>query len=535
MVVSAMASTTLAFGYVVSCSAAFFVPFALVGVVCASAFFLDDTLALLWLGSLVNVVLSMLKAVLAHVTPHGKALMADAVHGLGDTVAEVITAFAYIEASKPPDREHPWGHGKIESIGALVVAGVLLYVAATLAWDSITSIAQLLRRTEGEDAEGDATACWGSNVTLPYLGNARRAALAVTVASLFLKESLFRATLIVGERGNSQLAVATAWHHRSDALAAGVTLASQLGTSFGQHYLDSVGGGIVAAMLAHSASESLFESLNDLLDYNAASEEGDGAWEHCGSKALGASIMAVHRVQNHSLRARRMGPFCLVDVTIVVGARLSASAASVVAEAVHNRVMKDFHPYVTDVLVHVDPDGSPQSHKLETGEERSEIFSVDSVEVETIVREAIFSVKSLYPRLPAILEITDLQTYYTSVKAEDGSEASPAISVKADILMPQGILLRSATAVARAARLQVLGTLPGVVDVDIDLELDETGDDVGYQEEVDAEEDPCARCVCAEPSSWPLLPLPGELTEELRRVALSSRFALHHNSLDHHV
>ena len=61
-----------------------------------------------------------------------------------------------------------------------------------------------------------------------------------------------------------------------------------------------------------------------------------------------------------------MGRFCLVDVTIVVDARISASAASVLAEAVHDRLIEDFRPRVTDVLVHVDPDGSPQSHRLET-------------------------------------------------------------------------------------------------------------------------------------------------------------------------
>lgn len=62
----------------------------------------------------------MAKLALAQLAEQQKALMADAVHGLGDSLAEVLTAFAYVEAARPPDVEHPWGHGKIESMGAVV-------------------------------------------------------------------------------------------------------------------------------------------------------------------------------------------------------------------------------------------------------------------------------------------------------------------------------------------------------------------------------------------------------------------------------
>ncbi|CAE8611232.1 unnamed protein product, partial [Polarella glacialis] len=79
----------------------------------------------------------------------------------------------------------------------------------------------------------------------------------------------------------SNLAVATAWHHRSDSLAAGVALGSQLGSALGGwHALDPLGGGVVAAMLGQSALSSLRDSLDDLLDYNAAAAElAEGAGE----------------------------------------------------------------------------------------------------------------------------------------------------------------------------------------------------------------------------------------------------------------
>lgn len=184
-----------------------------------------------------------------------------------------------------------------------------------------------------------------------------------------------------------------------------------------------------------------------------------------------------------------MGPYCLVDVTIVVDARISASAASMVAEAVHNRVIDDFHPFVTDVVVHVDPDGSPQFHQLDPEAELASggsssygVLNLSTLSrsapghevVEERVREVLRSLGTLRPDLPEILEITELQTYY----AESGS-ADPAgafVDVKVDLRLPlEGTTLKDAQQVARAARRQVLDALPGIVrEVDVDLEIDES-------------------------------------------------------------
>ena len=83
--------------------------------------------------------------------------------------------------------------------------------------------------------------------------------------------------------------------------------------------------------------------------------------ETSGSDVLSRSIVGVQGVRNHSLRTRRTGPYCLVDVTIVVDARISASAASMIAETVHDHVIREFAPFVTDVHVHVDFDSIKHS------------------------------------------------------------------------------------------------------------------------------------------------------------------------------
>eukprot|EP00930_Biecheleria_cincta_P056899 TRINITY_DN42914_c0_g1_i1.p1 TRINITY_DN42914_c0_g1~~TRINITY_DN42914_c0_g1_i1.p1 ORF type:complete len:431 (-),score=63.66 TRINITY_DN42914_c0_g1_i1:210-1358(-) len=252
-------------------------------------------------------------------------------------------------------------------------------------------------------------------------------------------------------------------------------------------------------MVGASAVQSLRESLDDLLDYNPASAElfaeqqdgsGDQGQGRCGRGALAKTIAAVSGVRNHTLRTRRMGPYCLVDVTIIVDARISASAASMIAETVHDRVINDFRPAVTDVLVHVDPDGSPQSHRLETHSESSTISALafSPEEIETQVRAALLQDDHAM-NLPQITEVTELHTYFyeedsaSNGVAGEGDKLSSFVDVKVDFrLKPEDISVQTARAVARAARGRVLAALPGIVrDVDMNLQLD-----VGESEEAAA-------------------------------------------------
>lgn len=459
----------------------------------------NDLIQLFWLGTLVNVALSITKMALAQVTVHPKALMADAVHGLGDTAAEVVTALAYVEAARPPDKDHPWGHGKIESIGAVVVTCILLYIAFSMGYDSITSLVPLLTEAferRGNEPKTDEAPSDSSEVprrpsqSKTETGierRVRRAAIAVGVASVCLKEALYHATLDAGEQVQSKLAVATAWHHRSDSLAAGVALTSQLGSALGfWPGLDPLGGAVVAAMLGHSAVDSLRDSMNDLLDYNSATDGDEDTGNirfSCGSRsALARTITRVQGVRNHTLRTRRMGPFCLVDVTIIVDARISASAASMIAESVHDLVIHDFRPAVTDVLVHVDPDGSPQSHRLETHSEANTVAEqVETVQMlnpedlEAQIRAALLQDPG-DPDLPKIIEVTELHTYYYMEEPgpENDWKMSAYVDVKVDFrLNGEDIPIRRAVAAGRAARQRVRTALPGIIrDVDANLQLD---------------------------------------------------------------
>lgn len=138
-------------------------------------------------------------------------------------------------------------------------------------------------------------------------------------------------------------------------MAAGVALISQVGSYYGQQYLDALGGGIVASMLAHSACASLQDSLDDLLDADRAA-----ASDLCGHEMFSPSITAVHGVRNFTLRARRVGPHCLADLTLLVDTHVSDAEAAKLAEAVHGRVLDDYRhilgSFATSVVRDVDLD-----------------------------------------------------------------------------------------------------------------------------------------------------------------------------------
>jgi len=188
----------------------------------------SDVSSLLLIGTTVNVALSIVKMCLAQFATHKKALMADAVHGLGDSATELLTAIAHSEASRPPDREHPWGHGKIESLGAVVVTSILLYVAASMAWDSFLSCQTILRSFRGVEPTCKEYEVTAAQDTTRVLGHpkvpaadcnkqkaacgfghrscpAQKAVVAVALGSILLKEALFRATLTTANMAGSKL------------------------------------------------------------------------------------------------------------------------------------------------------------------------------------------------------------------------------------------------------------------------------------------------------------------------------------------
>lgn len=192
-----------------------------------------------WVSIIINVLLFILKY-WAGIVSGSVALVADAWHTLSDSITSVIILISGKISSKPADHEHPYGHGRIELIAAIVIGVFLLIIAFNFIEEAINKI------SSKEAAEYG----W--------------IAITVTCSSILLKEILARFTFKIGKQLNSPAIKADGWHHRSDALSSVVIL---IGIFFNPYFwwMDAVLGICVALFLIYATYEILKTSIDHLL------------------------------------------------------------------------------------------------------------------------------------------------------------------------------------------------------------------------------------------------------------------------------
>jgi len=246
----------------------------------ADYFFRNDNAAdrVTFLGIVINVLLSAGKFAVG-VSCHSSALIADAGHSLSDLFSDFVTLWAVQVARLPPDDDHPYGHGKLLGTGLSVGA---------------SSYVKFLRVINAQRSLGVAAAA--RLVEIPTWP-----ALVMAGASIFSKEWLYRITRRVGEELNSQVVIANAWHHRSDAYSSVLALVS-IGLAMaypGFLAADPAAGVLVAGMIAMTGAEIMGESVKQLTD--AMTDED--LVKSVGARASDdADVRRVTRV-----RARRLG------------------------------------------------------------------------------------------------------------------------------------------------------------------------------------------------------------------------------------
>jgi cation diffusion facilitator family transporter len=178
-------------------------------------------------GAVANLALVACKAG-AGALSNSSALMADAAHSLGDLLSDAITLAALGVASQPADEDHPYGHGKFESLAALVVSAMLCGTGVGVGVHSIDLLSVLFNSSAmaAAAAAGDATATTTPDAAAAAASGGEHLGVAAAVAagSIAVKEALYRATKQVGVDTGSPVLIANAHHHRSDALSSVVAL-----------------------------------------------------------------------------------------------------------------------------------------------------------------------------------------------------------------------------------------------------------------------------------------------------------------------
>lgn len=255
--------------------------------------------------------------------------MADAGHSLSDLLSDFITLWAVQIARVPADDDHPYGHGKFESIGSLFLSLTLVGTGASVGAWSYERMREILT---------SQSAITAAVVRLPSWP-----AMLLALASILSKEWLYRVTRRVGLLLNSQIVIANAWHHRSDAFSSVLSLFSIAVAIYLPGFLvvDSAAGILIAGMISISGMEILFESIKSLADTSNKDLTS-------GVKRVTESVEGVLGVRN--IRTRSVGSNSLIDLTILTDTQLSASAAQTLSDRVRWKLL-DTYPEVVEALV----------------------------------------------------------------------------------------------------------------------------------------------------------------------------------------
>ena len=164
-----------------------------------------------------------------------------------------MTLYSHKVAREPADWQHPFGHGKFESVGTVAVGGVLLTTGLGVGYNSLLSIQEMLWMTV---PGGDLSLSSDLSVASPVT------AMAVALSSVLLKETMYRFTLKAGEEANSKVVIANAHHHRSDAFSSLVALAGIAGGVLCEMpWLDPVAGLLVAGMVMRTGADITGDSV----------------------------------------------------------------------------------------------------------------------------------------------------------------------------------------------------------------------------------------------------------------------------------
>ncbi len=274
-------------------------------------------------GSAVDLLLGVTKIFVGFVG-NSQALIADGVHSLSDLATDIIVLFAMKHGSRAADEEHPYGHGRIETLATVVLGVALLAVAIGIAYDAS------LRLLNPE--------------LLPQPG---WLALSVAAISIAAKEAIYHYTLRVANRLNSQLLRANAWHSRSDAISSLVVVIGVIGAMNGVVWFDAVAAIAVGAMVGKIGIGLAWHSSQELIDRAMEPEQVAN---------IRTAILSVNGVKAlHMLRTRRMANDGLVDVHILVEPKSSVSEGHLISERVRQAVM-DKVDGITEVMVHIDPE-----------------------------------------------------------------------------------------------------------------------------------------------------------------------------------
>ncbi|PHU22154.1 Metal tolerance protein C1 [Capsicum chinense] len=379
------------------------------------------------LGLAADIGLAASKAFTGYVSG-STAIIADAAHSVSDVVLSGVALLSFKAAMVPKDKEHPYGHGKFETLGALGISGVLLATAGGIGWHALdvllglwSAAPEVVNQSHLHLHEQHHSGHHhGIDMDHPVL------ALNVTILSIAVKEALYWITKRAGERVGSGLMKANAWHHRADAVSSVVALIGVGGSILGVKILDPLAGLLVAGMIMKAGLES-------------------------GYQRHGCS----------HLRGRRAGSYLYLDVIVEVDPFSSVSAAHEIGENVSREIQR-LHPEIAEVFVHIEPSTIHIPPTAEFQQQSTNIMgdtekhsSLEHADIENTVCSIL---STSFPQKMIVERVTP-------------HLLQGQVLLQVEVSMPPDLLIRDAVKVAEEAEKLIMEAAPNIVHVCIQLRL----------------------------------------------------------------
>lgn len=271
-----------------------------------------------------NVILSVVKF-LAGIIAHSNAMISDSVHSASDVFSTIVVIIGIKLASKEADKEHPYGHERLECVAAIVLAMVLFITGLGIGAEALKNIAQ-----------GNY-----SDLQVPGI-----LALIAAIVSIVSKEGMYWYTRYYAKKIDSSALMADAWHHRSDAFSSIGALIGIGGARLGFPVMDSIASLVIFVFIVKAAYDIFKDAMDKMLDHSCDEET---------EKQIYDCVMKNEHVRGIDLlQTRIFGNKIYVDVEIQLYASYTLEEAHNIAETVHNAIEDNF-PKVKHIMVHVNP------------------------------------------------------------------------------------------------------------------------------------------------------------------------------------
>ena len=274
-----------------------------------------------------NIILSGFK-LFAGIYGRSGAMISDSIHSMSDVITTFIAFLGVKISKKPADKEHPYGHDRLECVAALLLGSILLVTGIGIGKAGLQNII----------AENYDT------LVVPGM-----IALVAAIVSIVGKEAMYWYTRYYAKIIDSAAFMADAWHHRSDAFSSVGSLIGISGAMLGFPVLDSVASVVICLFILKVSCDILRDAIRKMLDTACDADYEKKLTDYISSQE------EVIRVD--LLQSRMFGNKVYIDLEIAIEGDKSLRAAHRIAEQIHDKVEKTF-PEIKHIMIHVNPAGS---------------------------------------------------------------------------------------------------------------------------------------------------------------------------------